>query len=252
MPTIFGLIGKTLSHSFSKAYFTSKFQHLRLYDFSYELWEIECLNTIRSFIQQKKYVRGFNITIPYKEEIIKYLDVVSDEVLHIGACNCVHIQKDVWIGYNTDWWGFVKMIENKLEPHHTAALILGTGGAAKAIAYGLQKLQIDYLFVSRQIKNTLTPCITYTELTHKHFEEYPIIINTTPLGMYPNIHVRPAIPMDFIDEKNFVIDINYNPLKTQLLMEAEKHQAKILNGLEMLYLQAEKSWYIWQKDHTNI
>jgi shikimate dehydrogenase len=243
-----GLIGKKLSHSFSKQYFEKKFDSLKIRNFTYDLWEIDNLKNIRKFIENKKNVLGFNITIPYKTEIIEYLDIVSDEVKGIGACNCVLIKNNQWIGFNTDWWGFMKMIENKLEPHHHAAIILGTGGSAKAVSYALKKLHIPFIFVSRKFQPHLSnQCITYDQLHPQYFSEYPIIINTTPLGMFPDTSSMPPIPINFIYEKNFVIDIIYNPKKTLLLQKAEEKKAKILNGLEMLYLQAEKSWYIWQE-----
>ncbi len=248
MKKVFGLIGQSLSHSFSKEYFTKKFTALHLSEYVYELWELRDLQNIRGFIESKENVAGFNITIPYKTEIIKYLDIISEEVQEINACNCVHIKNNQWIGYNTDWWGFYKMIENKLEKHHLSAMILGTGGAAKAVAYALEKSGISYVYVSRQKKIfSNVAVLTYDELVLEHFIEHTLIVNTTPVGMYPNVNELPSIPIDFINEKHFVIDLIYNPEKTRLLKEAQKRGARILNGLEMLYLQAEKSWYIWQE-----
>lgn len=248
MKKVFGLIGQSLSHSFSKEYFTKKFTALHLSEYVYELWELKDLQSIRSFIKSKENVIGFNVTIPYKTEIIRYLDNISDDVKKINACNCVHIKNQQWIGYNTDWWGFYKMIENKLEKHHSSAMILGTGGAAKAVAYALEKSGISYVYVSRQKKlSSNVEVLTYDELLSEHFMKHRLIINTTPLGMYPNVDTLPPIPIDFINEKNFVIDLIYNPKETLLLQEAQKRGAKVLNGLEMLYLQAEKSWYIWQE-----
>lgn len=245
--TTFGLIGRKLSHSFSKKYFSEKFKELQLVDYTYELWELETLDNIREFVLSKKNVKGFNITVPYKQDILKYLDVLSEDVSKIGACNCVLIKDNTWIGYNTDWWGFLKMIENKLENHHRGALILGTGGAAKAVSYALEQLHLPYLYVTRRIPPLHRNIITYEQLDAQHFHAFPIIINTTPLGMYPDTDAMPPIPINFIDKKHFVIDLIYNPEKTLLLKESEKRGAKILNGLEMLYLQAEKSWYIWQE-----
>jgi len=241
----FGLIGKKLSHSFSQRYFAEKFKQLNLNHYSYELWELEDIKNIRSFIDQQGNVRGFNVTIPYKKEIISHLDSITDEVKQIGACNCVLIENNQWIGYNTDWWGFYEMIKDELEPPHTSAMILGTGGAANAVAYAFQQFKMPYVFVSRNKFHS--QCITYDDLNKMHFEKYPVIVNTTPLGMYPDTASMPAIPIHYLSNKNFVIDLIYNPEKTLLLQESEKHKAKILNGLKMLYLQAEKSWYIWQK-----
>lgn len=248
MENKFGLIGKKLSHSFSKFFFEKKFKESGLTDFSYELWEMNELTDIKKFIAEKKYVKGFNITIPFKEEILNYLDEKSDEVKAIGACNCVLVSDTgKWIGYNTDWWGFFKMIENKIERKHKGAVILGTGGAAKAVAYALNKLNLPFVFISRKKQNhNQFKYMQYIELNKSIVETFPVIINTTPIGMYPDVNNMPDIPIDFIDEKKFVIDLIYNPEKTFLLKEAEKRGAKILNGLEMLYLQAEKSWYIWQ------
>ncbi len=248
MKKVFGLIGHSLSHSFSKEYFTKKFIALHLSDYVYELWELKDLQNVRSFIKSKENVVGFNVTIPYKTEMIKYLDSISEEVKKINACNCVHIKNQQWIGYNTDWCGFYKMIENKLEKHHLSAMILGTGGAARAVAYALEKLSIQFVYVSRQKKlSSNVEVLTYDELLSDHFIKHRLIINTTPLGMYPNVNTLPPIPIDFINEKHFVIDLIYNPEETPLLREAQKRGAKVLNGLEMLYLQAEKSWYIWQE-----
>lgn len=249
MENIYGLIGRSLKHSFSKYFFEKKFSELNLMNFKYELWEVDDLKNIKSFIDEKKDVKGFNITIPYKEEIIGYVDGLSDEVKIIGACNCVKINNGKWWAYNTDWWGFLKMIESKLEKHHTAAMILGSGGSAKAVAYALNHLEMPYVFISRHgvmHENNSKSFVLYNDLNQFHFKAFPVIINTTPLGMYPDVNIAPPINIDFIDEKNFVIDLIYNPSKTLLLKESEKRGAKVLNGLEMLYLQAEKSWYIWQ------
>lgn len=246
MKNVYGLIGKKLSHSFSYEYFTKKFQSENLKDCTYELWELDSLDGIKNFFNEKKFVKGFNVTIPYKEEILFYLDELNEEVKMIGACNCVKIVNGQWIGYNTDWWGFLKMIENKLESYHSAAMILGTGGSAKAVSYALEQLKIPNIFVSRKY-GLSEKIILYDELKQEHFEQYNIIINTTPVGMYPEVNNFPPIPINFIYENNFVIDIIYNPEKTLLLQKAEEKGAKILNGLEMLYLQAEKSWEIWQE-----
>jgi shikimate dehydrogenase len=240
-----GLIGKKLSHSFSKKYFEEKFQKYQISNYSYNLWELESLNNIQEFILQQKNVLGFNVTIPYKVEILNYVDEIFDEVKYIGACNCVSINNSKWTAYNTDWWGFLKMIENKLQDFPDFAIILGTGGAAKAVKYALDKLQIKSIFVSRHPKND-DNVITYSQLHSQFFQQNVLLINTTPLGMYPDILSIPPIDLNLLNKNTFVIDLIYNPEKTLLLQEAEKKGCKILNGIEMLHLQAEKSWEIWQ------
>ncbi|GIV26719.1 MAG: shikimate 5-dehydrogenase [Bacteroidia bacterium] len=251
MKKVFGLVGHSLSHSFSKQYFTNKFNTLQLSDYVYELWELKDLKNIREFIHSQGNVVGFNVTIPYKTEIINYLDIITEEVKNINACNCVFVKDNQWIGYNTDWWGFLKMIENKLDKHYTSAMILGTGGASKAVAYALEKLGIQYIFVSRNEHPTSSNVLSYNELVPEIFDQFTLIINTTPVGMYPDVEDIPPIPINFINEKHFVIDLIYNPEETKLLHEAKQRGSKILNGFEMLYLQAEKSWYIWQELNEN-
>ena len=184
-----------------------------------------------------------NVTIPYKESIIKYLDEVDSEAQKIGAVNTIKVTDDnKLIGYNTDVYGFQKSIEPLLKSHHKKALILGTGGASKAIAYAFNKLNIAYKFVSRkEIENMLT----YEMLDAEIMNEYSIIVNCTPIGTHPNVEDAPAIPYQYLSDNHLLYDLIYNPAETKFLQEGKKYGASIKNGLEMLELQAEKSWEIW-------
>jgi shikimate dehydrogenase len=187
--------------------------------------------------------RGLNVTIPYKEAIIKYLDEVESEAQKIGAVNTIKVTEDNrLIGYNTDVYGFQKSIEPLLKSHHKKALILGTGGASKAIAYVFNKLNIAYKFVSRSENEHM---LTYEMLDAELMGEYSIIVNCSPVGTHPNVEEAPAIPYQYLSEKNLLYDLIYNPSETKFLREGKKHGASIKNGLEMLELQAEKSWEIW-------
>jgi len=240
----FGLVGKNISYSFSKKYFTEKFQKLGLSSYkynNYDLPEIEEFPFIT--YQREDDFKGFSVTIPYKQSIIKYLDEVEGDALKIGAVNTIKITEDnKLIGYNTDVYGFKKALEPLLEKHHKKALILGTGGASKAVAYALDTLDVEYKFVSR---NSLENNFTYSNLSQQIIEEYTVIINCSPVGTSPNIEESPNIPYEFITNKHLLFDLIYNPSETKFLNEGKKRGAIIKNGLEMLELQAEKSWDIW-------
>ena len=240
----FGLIGKNISYSFSRKYFKEKFQKLGLnkcrYD-NYDIPEIEEFPFIT--YQQEDDFQGFSVTIPYKQSIIKYLDEVEGDAKEIGAVNTIKVTSDSkLIGYNTDVYGFQKSIEPLLKKHHNKALILGTGGASKAVAYALEKLKIQYQFVSRNVSDN---SLLYSILNQQIIEEHTVIINCTPLGTHPNIDSSPNIPYQFITDKHLLFDLIYNPSETKFLHEGKKRGAAIKNGLEMLEMQAEKSWEIW-------
>ncbi len=240
----FGLIGKNISYSFSKKYFTEKFQKLGLNTFryhNYDLPEIEEFPFI--LYQREEDFKGFNVTIPYKESIIKYLDEVEEEALEIGAVNTIKVTlENKLIGYNTDVYGFQKSIESILKKHHKKALILGTGGASKAVSYALNKLTIEHKFGSRKGSENN---FLYSDLNEKIIQKYTVIINCTPLGTHPNIEDSPNIPYQHITNKHLLFDLIYNPAETKFLKQGKKRGTITKNGYEMLELQAEKSWEIW-------
>ncbi|QYS86123.1 shikimate dehydrogenase [Flavobacterium oreochromis] len=241
-----GLLGRNISYSFSKNYFKDKFQNESLTSFfSYDNYDIQKIDEFKNIIINEPNLIGLNVTIPYKEEIIPLLDRLSETAKYIGAVNTIKINsKKELIGDNTDFYGFQESLIPLLCDHHKKALILGTGGASKSIAYALKNLGIEYLFVSRkQSLNT----ISYNELNASIITEYNIIINCTPLGTYPNIKDCPSIPYEFITSNHLVYDLIYNPEKTTFLIKAKEKGAIIKNGYEMLVLQAEKAWEIWNQ-----
>jgi shikimate dehydrogenase len=238
----YGLLGKTLKHSFSKAYFTSKFHTLGITDCYYENFELATINGLPQLLRDNPSIHGLNVTIPYKEEVLFFLDEQNDIVKEIKACNCIKILDGKLSGYNTDIIGFKKSLEKDLKPHHTKALILGTGGAAKAVKYALKTLGIHFSNVSRNRSET---SITYEELDETILNTHHLIINTTPLGMFPKINEAPPIPYHLVNAKHLFFDLIYNPEETIFLKKAKEHGAKIINGSQMLILQAEESWRIW-------
>ncbi len=241
---IFGLIGKNISYSFSENYFSAQFKKLGLTDHGYQNFDIDSLFFFPEIIANQK-VKGLNVTIPYKEKIIDFLDELNNEAREIGAVNTIQITVERrLIGYNTDYYGFMKSIKPLLKKHHCKALILGTGGASKAIAFALKKLGIEYVFVSRATGENR---ITYTSLSQEIIQSYTLIINCTPVGTFPDIDQFPEIPFQYLTEKHLVYDLIYNPEETQLLYKAKINGATVKNGYEMLVLQAEKAWEIWNK-----
>lgn len=240
----FGLVGKNISYSFSRTYFKEKFQKLDLKTHRYYNFDIPEIEEFPFILYQREDdFQGFSVTIPYKQSIIKYLDEVKGDALKIGAVNTIKVtEENQLIGYNTDVYGFQKSIDPLLQNHHKKALILGTGGASKAVAFALEKLNIDVKFVSR---NTSVSNFLYSDLNQQIIEGHTVIINCTPLGTYPNIEYFPNIPYEFITSKHLLFDLIYNPLETKFLQEGKKRGAIIKNGFEMLELQAEKSWEIW-------
>lgn len=243
---IYGLIGNPLGHSFSQKYFTEKFLKENIDGCRYLNFEIKDLEKEIPALKNHVRVSGLNVTIPYKSSIIPYLDIVSKECEEIGACNCIKITNGKWTGYNTDIIGFEKTFSPLLQPHHARALILGTGGSSKAVAYVLKELQIDFLFVSRKKKEQNT--VSYDFLTPDLLQQYPIVINTTPVGMFPNVNEYPRLPYEAVSEKNYFFDLIYNPSKTLFLSKAEEKGAIIKNGEKMLAIQAEEGWKIWNED----
>lgn len=242
--TKYGLIGYPLSHSFSKKYFTEKFKRESIQDHAYELFPIEKIDHLSALLTTEKSLKGLNVTIPYKEQVIPFLDEQSDVVKAIQACNCICIRDGRLIGHNTDVIGFEKTLERHLLDSHKRALVLGTGGAAKAVHYVLRNKNIEYLEVSRTKGEGN---ITYNELDEAIMASHTLIVNTTPLGMYPNVDEAPSIPYHLLNEQYYLYDLVYNPAKTKFLAEGECRGALIENGADMLVIQAEASWDIWNQ-----
>lgn len=238
----YGLIGYPLTHSFSQKYFSEKFLKEGMTDHVYENFPIESIAALKEVLSSHKDLCGLNVTIPYKKEVLSYLDESSQAVELIGACNCIKITEGKVSGFNTDVIGFEKSLRPFLKPEHTAALILGTGGAALAVAYVMQQLGIRYQYVSRQ---KATNNITYADLDQQIIEEHTLIINTTPLGMYPSVNDCPPLPYEWLSSKHHCFDLIYNPAETLFLQNAAAQKATVQNGSEMLIIQAEESWRIW-------
>ncbi len=240
-----GLLGKNISYSFSKSYFKDKFENEQIDNVSYENFDIESIDLFPSLIKNTENLKGLNVTIPYKEVVIPFLDKLNKKAKEIGAVNTIRITKEnKLIGYNTDCYGFKKSLTPFLKNHHKQALILGTGGASKAIAYSLKKLNIRYCFVSRTAKKGVE--FTYNTLTKDIIKQHQIIINCTPLGTSPNTELCPDIPYDAITSNHILYDLIYNPSETKFLKLGKQQQATTINGLNMLKLQAEKAWSIWK------
>jgi len=240
----FGLIGYPLGHSFSKKYFTSKFETEGIKDCQYDLYEIEDISLLPSIILQNTELQGLNVTIPYKEKVLPYLDSLDPACEEIGAVNCIQIKDGKLKGYNTDYIGFKESLNNWLKGEKPYALVLGTGGASKAVVKALKDLGISYLMVSRNPGED-AGTISYNELNKSVLERNHLIINTTPLGTFPKTEEMPAINPEYISSMHKVYDLVYNPEKTFLMRSLEARGAVVKNGLEMLHLQAEAAWRIW-------
>lgn len=243
--TLYGLLGYPLGHSFSRNYFNNKFEAEDI-DAEYINFEIPDINMLMEVISEYYNLNGLNVTIPYKEQVIPFLDELDEDAANIGAVNVIkiiHKNNDLILkGYNSDVVGFCDSISPLIKPHIKKALILGTGGAAKAVCYGLKKLGIESQFVSRKkTENT----ITYPEINKDIIDEHHIIVNTTPLGLYPNVDDCPDIPYELLTEKHLCYDLLYNPDETLFMKNAKGYGATVKNGLEMLLLQAFVSYEIW-------
>jgi shikimate dehydrogenase len=264
--TTYGLIGYPLSHSFSKKYFSEKFEKQQIANTVYELFELQSITEFPKLVREIENLKGLNVTIPHKQQIIPYLDELDGVAARIGAVNVIKVMPDKKLkGYNSDYYGFRQSLINFLLAnnitHHVInnvatytekAIILGNGGAAQAVKVALEDLGIAYQVVSQKasdnhISNKVSNEISYEILSNaiELFEKHQIIINTTPLGMYPNTDAMPQIPCQLLTEKHLIFDLVYNPPQTLLMQKAIKQGAKVQNGLEMLYLQAEKAWEIW-------
>jgi shikimate dehydrogenase len=242
----FGLIGYPLTHSFSKKYFSSKFESENHADCQYDLYEIPEIGLFPDVLADNPELEGINVTIPYKQQIIPYLDELDPACAQIGAVNCIHIQNGRRKGYNTDYIGFKNSLTGWLPDLNVKALVLGTGGASRAVIQVLIDLGIPYLGVSRA-PGPGTKNISYETLNldRSFLEVHQLIINTTPLGTYPLTEVMPPVNVDFINGMHMVYDLVYNPEKTFLMRSLEARGAVVKNGLEMLHLQAEAAWKIW-------
>lgn len=243
---LYGLIGRNISYSFSAAYFSNKFKKNNDIKSQYVNFDIQNIAEFSNILHENPELKGANVTIPYKETIIPYLDSLSKKARKIGAVNTIRISKKGHLkGYNTDWFGFYQAIKPMLNSTHKKALILGTGGSSKAIEFALRKLKIEYKFVSRTAQeNTLQ----YEEIDKDIMQSYQVIINTTPLGTFPNINEAPTLPYTYFSKQHIAFDLTYNPETTQFLKLASENGAKIQNGALMLKLQAEKAWEIWNKN----
>lgn len=241
---LFGLLGKNIEYSFSRGYFSDKFAQLNLKGHKYVNFDLEQIEDLPKTIKESENLKGMNVTIPYKEEVIPFLNKIDKTASEIGAVNTIKfIKKGDLKGFNTDVFGFENSILPLIKKHHEKALILGTGGASKAIAYALKRNNIKFKFVSRNPEGKKE--ISYDSLSKETIEEYTIIINSTPLGTSPDIDKCPQIPYQFITSKHILYDLIYNPPITTFLSKGKEKGARIKNGLEMLKLQAEESWRIW-------
>jgi len=241
----FGLLGRNIEYSFSRKYFTERFKRDGFQHYSYENFDISDISDFPNVIKNNRDLKGLNVTIPYKEAVIPFLDKMSPNAEKIGAVNTIKFTKKGYLkGYNTDFYGFKKALKPLLKEHHKKALILGTGGASKGVAFALEQLDILYTFVSREANEN---AIDYNRINATTFDNYFIVINTTPLGTSPNVKEFPPIPYQFFTKNHIAFDLIYNPEETQFLKKAKKYGAITKNGLEMLAFQAEKSWKIWNK-----
>lgn len=241
--TQYGLIGYPLEHSFSAAWFGEKFSREHIAGVSYELFPLKSIEELSALIAEHPNLRGFNVTIPYKEQIIRFIDRLDPMVAQIGAVNCVSVSQDgSLMGRNTDAPAFRREILRLIGADRPRAIILGTGGASKAVAWVLRELGVEYISVSR---NRGRNHVTYSDLTPKIISEHHLIINATPLGMYPKIDAYPPIPYDALTPDHRLFDLIYNPLQTRFLGEGSRRGARTANGYGMLVGQAELSWEIW-------
>lgn len=254
---LFGLIGYPLGHSFSRKFFTEKFEREGI-DAQYLNFEIPDAQMLLDVVRQNPTIKGLNCTIPHKQAIIPLMDQLHPMAARIGAVNTIKIipplaplpfggeagERGALIGYNTDIIGFTDSIRPLLKPHHTKALVLGTGGASKAICVALEELGIQWRYISRTPKEGQ---FTYSDLTPEIIREWPVIINCSPVGMHPNVDACPSLPYEAMTERNLLFDLVYNPLETLFMRRGAEHGATVKNGLEMLHLQALASWKFWNE-----
>lgn len=238
----FGLIGRQIDYSFSRGYFAEKFKKENLVGYDYKNFDLPHIEDAKPLLKQTN-LAGLNVTIPYKKEIMGFLDQLSEEAKEIGAVNTLVFQKDGSVlGANTDCFGFEKALKERVEKLPERALILGTGGAAAAIEYVLKKNLIDYQFVSR---NPKIGQLSYTDLHQKGFENIPLIVNTSPVGTFPNVDAAPDLPYHYLNQEHILFDLIYNPKQTKFLKYGAQIGATTINGYSMLVYQAEKAWELW-------
>jgi shikimate dehydrogenase len=241
---VYGIIGKRLSHSFSRSYFEKKFSGLGIADAVYLNFEIPAITEFPKVLSNHPDLLGLNVTNPYKEEVIPFLNELSEEAREIGAVNCIKITAGKAKGYNTDVYGFSQSIKPFLDTSHERVLVLGSGGAAKAVAYALRKIGVEVFFVSSSEKRGGNS-FSYPELNEIIFRSFKLVVNATPLGMFPDVDSCPPIPYQFIGAEHLCYDLVYNPAETMFLKKCREQGARTMNGYSMLQLQAEKSWEIW-------
>jgi shikimate dehydrogenase len=240
---ILGVLGNPLTHSFSPSYFAKKWQDAHIEDWQYLTFEYASIHDAVKALQGIHNLQGFNITIPHKQNIIPFLQQITPQAQYIGAVNCVHVHNNIWVGYNTDYIGFNNSFKTLLTHNiNDKALILGNGGASKAVQVALQDLKIPFIIVER---NPSSNNISYVQLTPTLLQQYTYIINTTPVGTFPNINEAPSLPYASITNKHVCYDLVYNPQETLFLQKCKAQGAVIKNGADMLALQADESWRIW-------
>ena len=239
----YGLIGHPLSHSFSKKYFDKKFELEGLTNCMFHLFDLDNINRIDDLIENDS-LKGYAITIPYKKQIIPFLHQQNDIVNQIEACNCVKLVNKKLIGFNTDILGFEESFVKELKPYHQKALILGNGGATASVKFVLNKLGLDFTIV---IRNKSEVSILYEDVNEAVIQAHQIIINTTPLGAYPKIETHPNVPYQFLTDKHYLFDLVYNPAETLFMQKGKQQNAVVKNGYEMLCIQAEANWKIWNE-----
>jgi shikimate dehydrogenase len=249
----FGLIGYPLSHSFSRVFFAAKFEQEGITDAVYENYSLAQIDGLKPLLNQQVDLCGLNVTIPYKEQVLPFLDSMDSIAREVGAVNTLVINRSKGgiqlKGFNTDVWGFEKSLDKKLLPQHKKALILGTGGASKAIEWVLRKKGIPFLIVSRR---GVSGRISYEEITDSIAREYTLWVNTTPLGMYPNTGEAPPLPYGCAGGQHLLFDLIYNPAETLFLKNGREKGASVMNGQEMLEFQAEKAWEIWNNPEPEL
>ena len=240
----FGLVGKNISYSFSRGYFTEKFKKLGLTHHTYENFDLKDLSGFRKMASQTN-IRGLNVTIPYKEAILPFLDDLDDEARKIGAVNTIKFTAQGLMGYNTDAYGFRQSLAPLLKKTHSAALVLGTGGASKAIVFVLRELGLDYQHVSR---NPSVGQLSYSQLGALDIQKFQLIINCTPVGTFPKVDAKPDLPYEYLNNNHILFDLIYNPSETAFLKEGKQKGTIVQNGLPMLEFQAERAWEIWKSN----
>ncbi len=243
----YGTIGFPLTHSFSKQYFTEKIEREGIPASAYYSFPLKSIDEFPEFLKNNPTLTGLAVTIPYKEQVLKYVTSLSEEVKQIGAANCIKVRGNVLTAYNTDIIGFEKSFAKNLKPHHKRALVLGTGGASKAVQYVLKKLGIEFLVVSRNARDAEN-FMQYREITPAIMKEYHLIVNATPMGMSPAEDTYPDLPYHLITADHYLFDLVYKPPKTLFLQKGEQQGATVINGFEMLILQAEENWIRWNED----